>query len=97
MKLTLPIAVLAALVAGPALAVPMCDGPDFTKLDAHGRFLYSEQEVSREAERQLHSLGIDAHDTRFWNGCIQTFVRDARGHDVMRFFDPDTYAEVPVN
>lgn len=89
--------VLFALPATSALAVPMCDGPNFTELDSDGRPIYSEDLLARQAEQQLRSAGIDAHDTRFWNGCIQTFVRDASGHDTMRFYNPDTYAEIPVN
>jgi hypothetical protein len=75
----------------------MCDGPNFNETDADGRLRYSEVDISREAERHLHAMGIDAENTRFWNGCIQTFVREDTGHMTMRFYDPDTYAEVPVN
>jgi hypothetical protein len=46
---------------------------------------------------QLRQQGIDANMTRFWNGCIQTFVRDADGKERMRFFDPDSYREIPAN
>ena len=74
----------------------MCDGPDFTELDGSGLVRYSEPEESAFAEQRLRSMGIDASSTRFWNGCIQTFVRE-NGHTVMRFYDPDTLREVPVN
>ena len=90
-------ALLLVSPATAALAVPMCDGPDFAKLDSNGNFVYSEDQLSREAQQHLHAMGIDANNTRFWNGCIQTFVRDASGHETMRFYNPDTYAEVPVN
>jgi hypothetical protein len=82
--------------ATAALAVPMCDGPDFSELDSSGHFRYSEPDESAFAERRLNAMGIDASLTRFWNGCIQTFVRE-NGHTVMRFYDPDTLREVPVN
>jgi hypothetical protein len=80
-----------------ALAVPMCDGPRFDKLDADGRPVYDEEFLARQAELHLKQMGIDANETRFWNGCIQTFVRDETGHETMRFFDPDSYREVPIN
>ena len=84
------------LPATAALAVPMCDGPDFGKLRADGTRLYDEAGEAAQAELQLRSHGINAHLTRFWNGCIQTFVTEG-GHDTMRFYDPDTYREIPVN
>ena len=89
-----------ALLATPvtaALAVPMCDGPRFEERRSDGTALYDEAELSTQAEMRLRQEGIDANMTRFWNGCIQTFVRDETGHEQMRFFDPDTYAEIPVN
>lgn len=85
------------LLSTVALAVPMCDGPRFDKLDANGRPVYDEEFLARQAELHLRQMGIDANETRFWNGCIQTFVRDETGHETMRFFDPDTYREVPIN
>ncbi|HWV01300.1 MAG TPA: hypothetical protein VN109_09045 [Devosia sp.] len=91
------IALLLVLPASAAYAVPMCDGPNFAEKDAMGNFVYSEDQESQIAEQKLHSMGIDANNTRFWNGCIQTFVTDASGHTKMRFYDPDTYVEVPVN
>jgi hypothetical protein len=87
---------LFAVPATQALAVPMCDGPRFDELDSHGHPVYSEEELARDAEMQLRAHGINASMTRFWNGCIQTFVRE-NGHTVMKFYDPDTYVEVPVN
>ena len=95
----LPATIALALLLSPAtaaLSVPMCDGPDFTELDGSGLVRYSEPEESAFAEQRLRSMGIDASSTRFWNGCIQTFVRE-NGHTVMRFYDPDTLREVPVN
>jgi hypothetical protein len=89
-----------ALLASPvtaALAVPMCDGPRFDEVDANGHPLYNEEFMAQQAELHLRQMGIDANETRFWNGCIQTFVRDETGHETMRFYDPDTYREVPIN
>ena len=90
-----------ALLTSPvtaALAVPMCDGdPRMGFLDANGKPVYSEIELAQQAEMQLRQQGIDANMTRFWNGCIQTFVRDADGKERMRFFDPDSYREIPAN
>ena len=88
-----------ALLSTPvttALAVPMCDGPRFDELDANGKPLYSEMDLAQLAEQRLKSHGVDAHQTRFWNGCIQTFVRDAAGHDQMKFYDYDSLREIPV-
>lgn len=89
--------ILAAGLSTAALAVPMCDDPRFDKLDANGRPLYDEEFLARQAELHLRQMGIDANETRFWNGCIQTFVGDGTGHQKMRFFDPDSYREVPIN
>jgi hypothetical protein len=95
------ILVLAAIVlfASPvseALAVPMCDGPRFDQVDSHGRLIFDEEFLAAQAELHLRQMGIDANETRFWNGCIQTFVRDETGHQTMRFYDPDSYREVPI-
>jgi hypothetical protein len=79
-----------------AFAVPMCDGPAFDRLKANGTPRYSEEEMAMDAEMQLRSMGIDASDTRWWNGCLQTFVNE-NGHRVMKFYDPNSYREVPVN
>ncbi|ERR1700712_594623 len=87
---------LFVLPASAALAVPMCDGPDFGKVDSNGQPVYDEAAEAANAEQQLHGEGIDAHLTRFWNGCIQTFVKEG-GKDRMKFYDPDTLREIPVN
>lgn len=86
-----------ALLASPvtaALAVPMCDGPRFDEVDANAHPLYNEEFMAQQAELHLRQMGIDANETRFWNGCIQTFVDDGTGHQVMKFYDYDTLAEV---
>ena len=89
---------LALLVATPvtAFAVPMCNGIDFSMVDSSGHPLYSEEDEAKFAEIRLRGRGIDANSTRFWNGCIQTFVRE-NGHETMRFYDPNSLEEVPVN
>ncbi len=98
MKKLVLVAALAlfTLPASAALAVPTCDGPDFGKLDAQGQPIYDEQGEAQSAEMRLNSMGIDAHLTRFWNGCIQTWVSEG-GKDKMKFYDPDTLREIPVN
>jgi hypothetical protein len=80
-----------------ALAVPMCDGPHFDLRDSNGNPIYSEEDLALQAEQRLKAHGIDAHQTRFWNGCIQTFVNDGSGHDQMKFYDYDSLREIPVN
>ena len=90
------IALLLVLPASAAYAVPMCDGPNFAEKDAMGNFVYSEDQESQIAEQKLHSMGIDANNTRFWNGCIQTFV-NVDGRDEMQFYDPNNLRRVPVN
>lgn len=87
---------LFALPATAAFAVPMCDGPDFERLHKDGTPIYSEIDMAAMAEQELRARGIDASDTRWWNGCLQTFVRE-NGRTVMKFYDPDSYREIPVN
>ena len=84
---------LFALPAAPALAVPMCDGPDIDHYDKDGQPVYDEIDSAARHELELHGEGIDAHDTRWWNGCLQTFVT-IDGRDVMKFYDPETLREV---
>jgi len=86
-----------ALLATPvtaAFAVPFCDSPRFDLKDSQGNNIWSEEELAAEAEQRMRSHGIDANQTRFWNGCIQTFVDDGTGHQIMKFYDYDTLAEV---
>ena len=48
--------------------------------------------VSRSSfEQKLNGDGIRGHQTRFWNGCIQTWV-NVGGRDDMQFYDRDTLA-----
>jgi hypothetical protein len=85
-----------ALLASPtaAWAFPMCDGPPFDHMNADGTPQYDEMAMAQQAEQELRAQGIDANQTRFWNGCIQTFVDDGTGHQEMKFYDPDTLREV---
>ena len=89
-----------ALFASPvtaALATPMCDNTELGLLGADGQPVLYETELAAQAELHLRARGIDANQTRFWNGCIQTFVRHEDGRERMRFYDPDSYREIPVN
>jgi hypothetical protein len=90
-------ALLLCAVATPALAVPFCPGPrgggvvlgfEVGKL--------GESERARFYEQRLRARGIDASDTRLWGGCIQTFVTE-NGHFTMRFYDPWTLEEIPLD
>lgn len=93
------LAMLLTSLALPAVAAPMCYAPrgggpviqfsiEIGKLTEADRAAFYEQ--------QLRARGIDARDTRFWQGCIQTFVTE-NGHFTMRFYDPWTLQEVPLN
>ena len=91
-------AALVVLSAGPTLAIPTCPVN-------HGGFSLSftleigklgESERAALGEQRLRARGIDANNTRFWNGCLQTFVTE-NGHVRMRFYDPETLEEVPVD
>jgi hypothetical protein len=69
------------------------DGPDLNAVKPNGRPEVDEAAVTQDYERQLISAGIPAHQTRFWNGCLETFVK-VDGKDVMKFYDPGTLKEV---
>ena len=94
----LALAALLALTATPSFAVPMCYAP------RGGNVVIFEFEIGKmgETERatfyenKLRMRGIDARQTTFWNGCIQTNVRE-NGRISMRFYDPWSLEEVPVN
>jgi len=84
-----------ALLSTPILtaaAAPYCDTPIYEK----GERMFSDAELAQQAERELHRRGIDATNTRFWNGCLQTFVKDENGKSVIKFYNPDSYAELPA-
>jgi hypothetical protein len=85
-------AALFALSASAALAVPMCD-PDSV---SGKKSLFSQDEVIRSIEADLRAQGIKVHNSRLWNNCLQTFVT-VNGHDVMKFYDPNTRREIPLN
>jgi len=87
---------LLSIPAAPALAVPMCGGPPIDHFDRHGQPQYDEEGSAYLAEMELRAHGIDANMTRWWNGCLQTFVHE-NGREVMKFYDPDTYEEIPAN
>ncbi|MBN9306807.1 MULTISPECIES: hypothetical protein [unclassified Devosia] len=97
MKKNLVLLSALVLFASPApavLAVPMCDGPPFDHFNADGTPAYDEIGAAENAERRLRARGIDANMTRFWNGCIQTFVDDGSGHQQMKFYDYDSLREL---
>ena len=80
--------------SGPSTSVSVrCNGPDFNARRADGSPQLSEAQVTADYEMQLRAAGIKGHNTRFWNGCIQTFVK-VDGKDVMKFYDPETLREV---
>lgn len=95
------IVLVLALLASPAVAeriVPMCPEP---MPGLHIEFGFSiggtmsESERAAFFEQRLRARGIDASQTRFWNGCIQTFVRE-NGHTTMQFFDPRTLERIEL-
>lgn len=91
---------IVALFAGTsaAAAAPFCHFPQ----SGSGIVLQfnigklTEKEQARFYEMELRARGINASDTRFWNKCIQTFVRE-NGRTTMRFYDPFTLDEIPVD
>ncbi len=87
-----------ALLVTPALAVPYCDLGQSKdgKVDYGFGTTIGEQDSAARYEQMLNGEGIAAHDTRFWNGCIQTFVK-VDGRDQMRFYNPDSLSEMPAN
>jgi hypothetical protein len=107
MKLTYLVALAPLLLSGCASTgtvssaavsmVPRCNGPNFSEVDAKGRPRFDEAGMARDAELELRANGVrGAHNTRWWNGCLQTFV-PIDGHDVMKFYDPDSFREVATN
>jgi hypothetical protein len=64
----------------PSLTATLkCDGPDFNKRDSKGKPEFDEEGMAKTAELNVRMRGAKtAHMTRFWNGCIQTFVKDPR-------------------
>ena len=95
---SLTLAALLALVATPALAVPMCYTPKGGNIIVFEFEIgtFSESELAQFYEQRLRMMGIDARQTTFWNGCVQTDVRE-NGKLTMRFYDPWTLEEIPVD
>lgn len=95
---SIALAALLALIATPVLAVPMCYAPKGGNVVVFefqiGKF--SETERAQFYEQRLRMMGIDARQTTFWNGCVQTDVRE-NGKLTMRFYDPWTLEEIPVD
>lgn len=96
---SLAIAAILALGTVPALAAPFCHAPQgggkVVVLDFEVGDL-GEEDRARFYEIRLNAMGIRASNTRFWNQCVQTFVRE-NGRDTMRFYDPWTLEEIPVD
>jgi hypothetical protein len=94
----LALAALFAVGATPVLAVPMCYAPRGSDMVIFEFQVGEMSETERAAfyEQQLRMRGIDAMHTTFWNGCIQTNVRE-NGRIGMRFYDPWSLEEVPVD
>ncbi len=94
----LALAALLALCATPALAVPMCYAPKGGNVVIFEFEIGKMGESERAAfyEKKLQMRGIDARQTTFWNGCIQTNVRE-NGRISMRFYDPWSLEEIPAN
>ncbi len=85
---------LFVLIASPAFATPYCDvGQTNNGHTDYGFGDIPEQDSAQRFEQELNAEGIAAHQTRFWNGCIQTFVTE-NGSDVMKFYDPSTLQEL---
>ena len=74
----LALAALLALCATPTLAVPMCYAPKGGNVVIFEFEIGKMGESERAAfyEKMLQMRGIDARQTTFWNGCIQTNVRE---------------------
>ena len=85
------------LTALPAAAAPFCHMPQDGRIALQiGSGIRSESEKAAFYELRLRQRGIDARDTRMWNECIQTFVLE-NGRISMRFYDPFTLDEIPVD
>lgn len=94
----LVLAALIALGATPGLATPHCDIPSSGNIVVSGFETRHMGEGERAAfyEQLLRMRGIDARQTTFWGGCIQTTVHENGGF-TMRFYDPWTLEEIPVD
>jgi hypothetical protein len=91
---TLVLAAALFAISTPVLAVN-CFIPRPGAMVQLGSGIRSESEKAEFYERRLRQLGIDARDTRMWNECIQTFVRED-GRTTQRLYDPFTLEEIPL-
>jgi len=90
----LTLATLLALTAAPAMAVSFCFTPQDGRAHAQiGAGIKDETEKAAYFEMLLRKEGIDARNTRMWNECVQTFVRED-GKTTMRIYDPFTLEEI---
>jgi hypothetical protein len=88
---------LLAFCATPSLAVPTCDTPRGNIIVFEiGMGKIGEIERAHFYEQRLNMMGIPARNTTFWNGCIQAEVR-TNGHNTLRYYDPWTLEEVPID
>ena len=91
---TLVLAASLALAAAPAMAVSFCYMPQHPGAYAQiGAGIKDETEKAAYFEMLLRRQGIDARNTRMWNECVQTFVRED-GKTTMRLYDPFTLEEI---
>jgi len=90
-------AAFVAIGVAPAFAAPACY---FAKGGALNLQLgieigeFTQRDRAEIYEQRLRQRGINAMQTRFWNGCIQTFVVE-NGKRSMRFYDPWSLEEIP--
>lgn len=99
MKTLILAGALTLLASSTAMAVPFCTQPIMKNgMVNYGYGLMSEGDAAKQFEVVLRGLGYDGHNTRFWNGCVVTFITNAdTGKDEMHFFNPDTLTELPAN
>lgn len=93
---TFALAAVLALLAFPTFAAPFCASPRAGAMVQLGSGIRDETEKAELYERKLRQLGIDARDTRMWNECIQTFVRED-GKMTQRLYDPFTLEEIKLD
>ena len=91
---TLALAAVLTFTAAPAFAVAFCHMPQSPGAYAQiGTGIKDETEKAAYFEMLLRREGIDARNTRMWNECVQTFVRED-GKTTMRLYDPFTLEEI---
>lgn len=82
-------AVLAALMAIPSFAAPICSGTFGLPDD-----IYSEREINDFNFEMLRGNGVDVIRTEIWGGCIRAFVIGPDGTEEMQFFEPTNFRRV---